>query len=71
VSAPTQVREASAQLMRWLLDDALPIWWERAADKVSGDWFDRLNLDGSVAPGPKRLRVQARPRPPAGRACMG
>jgi mannose-6-phosphate isomerase len=60
VSAPAKVREASARLMRWLLEDALPIWWERAADKASGDWFDRLNLDGSVAPGSKRLRVQAR-----------
>ncbi len=59
MSAPSEVREAAARLQRWLLDDALPIWWERAADPEGG-YVDRLNLDGTVADAPKRLRVQAR-----------
>jgi mannose/cellobiose epimerase-like protein (N-acyl-D-glucosamine 2-epimerase family) len=75
MSAPVKVRAAAARLHRWLLDDALPIWWERAADPAGG-YFDRLNLDGTVADTPRRLRVQARlgragqagepPRPHAG-----
>jgi mannose-6-phosphate isomerase len=60
LSAPPKVREAAARLRRWLLGEALPIWWERSADHAGGGYFDRLNLDGSVAEMPKRLRVQAR-----------
>jgi mannose-6-phosphate isomerase len=60
VSAPGKIRDVAARLQRWLLDEALPIWWERAADHAGGGYFDRLNLDGTVAAHPKRLRVQAR-----------
>jgi mannose-6-phosphate isomerase len=60
VSAPATVRAAAQRLQRWLLDEALPIWWERAADREGGGYFDRLNLDGTAAAHPKRLRVQAR-----------
>ena len=60
MSARAKLRDAGARLQRWLLDDALPIWWERAADHEGGGYFDRLNLDGTVAAHPKRLRVQAR-----------
>lgn len=59
MSAPAKVREAAARLHRWLLDDALPIWWKRGADPQGG-YFDRLNLDGTLTAIPKRLRVQAR-----------
>ncbi|HWF78686.1 MAG TPA: AGE family epimerase/isomerase, partial [Caulobacteraceae bacterium] len=58
--APARVRDAAARLKRWLLEAALPIWWARAADREGGGYFDRLNLDGTVAANPKRLRVQAR-----------
>lgn len=59
MSAPAKLREAAARLHRWLLDDALPLWWARGADPAGG-CFDRLNLDGTVAAASKRLRVQAR-----------
>ena len=59
MSAPAKVREAAARLQRWLLDEALPLWWERGTDPAGG-CFDRLNLDATVAAAPKRLRVQAR-----------
>jgi mannose-6-phosphate isomerase len=58
--APTAVRAAAARLKRWLLDAALPIWWERAADHAGGGYFDRLRQDGSPDLAPKRVRVQAR-----------
>ena len=60
MSAPAGVRDAAARLLQWLLDDALQIWWERGADHQGGGYVDRLNLDGTAADRPKRLRVQAR-----------
>jgi mannose-6-phosphate isomerase len=48
-----------ARLKRWLFEDALPLWLSRGADPAGG-FHDRLNLDGSPAPGQRRLRVQAR-----------
>jgi len=60
VSAPDEVRAAAARLKRWLLDDALPIWWARGADQAGGGYFDRLGQDGAPDFGPKRVRVQAR-----------
>jgi len=60
MTMPPAAREAAARLKTWLLDDALPIWWETAADHAGGGYHDRLNLDGSVAVLPRRLRVQAR-----------
>ena len=59
MSAPDAVRDAAVRLKRWLLEDALPIWWARAADP-SGGYFDRLGLDGAPVAGLKRVRVQAR-----------
>ena len=60
MSAPDEVRAAAAWLKRWLLDDALPIWWARGADQAGGGYFDRLGQDGAPDLGPKRVRVQAR-----------
>ena len=59
MSLPPALAAALARLRRWLVEDAYPIWWERGADPAGG-FHDRLNLDGTPVPGPKRLRVQAR-----------
>jgi mannose-6-phosphate isomerase len=58
--APEPVRAASQRLLRWFLDSALPIWWERGGDAAGGGYFDRLGLDGAPVDLPRRLRVQAR-----------
>ncbi|HLY78923.1 MAG TPA: AGE family epimerase/isomerase [Caulobacteraceae bacterium] len=58
--APEAVRSAAARLRRWFMEDALPLWWERGADLVGGGYFERLDLDGTPAHLPRRLRVQAR-----------
>jgi mannose/cellobiose epimerase-like protein (N-acyl-D-glucosamine 2-epimerase family) len=60
VSAPPDVRATAARLKRWLLESALPIWWDRGADRADGGYFDRLGLDGAPDLGAKRVRVQAR-----------
>lgn len=59
-AAPAAVREAAGRLTRWFMERALPIWWERGADLAGGGFFERLNLDGTPADVPRRLRVQAR-----------
>ena len=48
MSAPAERRQRRRPpAQAWLLDAALPIWWERAADRQGGGYFDRLNLDGT------------------------
>lgn len=44
----------------WLCDHALPLWWERGFDASAGCYHEALNLDGTPARQPKRVRVQAR-----------
>ena len=44
----------------WLLNTALPLWWENGADHAHGGFFDTLNLDGSPAGTERRARVQGR-----------
>ena len=58
--APEAVRAAAGRLTRWFMQSALPLWWERGADHAGGGFFERLNLDGTPADLPRRLRVQAR-----------
>lgn len=60
MSAPAAAREALARLQRWLTEDALPLWWAAGADLSAGGFHDRLSPGGTPAPGPKRVRVQAR-----------
>jgi mannose/cellobiose epimerase-like protein (N-acyl-D-glucosamine 2-epimerase family) len=50
----------AAGLKRWLMDDALPLWWDRGADKVQGGFHELLSLDGEPVPADRRARVQAR-----------
>ncbi len=59
MSLPPPVEAARGRLTRWLLEDALPIWWRAGADP-DGGFHDRLNLDGTPVTGAKRVRVQAR-----------
>lgn len=58
-AAPEAVRAAAGRLTSWFLHDALPLWWTRGADPAGG-YYERLNLDGTPADLPRRLRVQAR-----------
>ena len=61
MTAPAPVRDAFERLRRWLMQDALPLWWARGADHAEGGFVDRMELDGVPARGfAKRVRVQAR-----------
>lgn len=44
----------------WLSTAALPLWFDRGADRVYGGWFDKLDRNAEPVDAPKRLRVQAR-----------
>jgi mannose-6-phosphate isomerase len=52
--------EERAWARGWLFGAALPLWWEKGADRVDGGWFDKLDQQGVPVDCPKRLRVQAR-----------
>jgi mannose/cellobiose epimerase-like protein (N-acyl-D-glucosamine 2-epimerase family) len=48
------------RLLDWLLNDALPIWWEVGADKTGGGFHEAIDLAGKPVQGERRARVQAR-----------
>ena len=50
----------AAALRRWLLDVALPLWWEVGGDRVRGGFHDAIGLDGRPVVGPRRARSIAR-----------
>ncbi len=53
------LRATAAKLEAWLLEAALPLWWERGADRAG--FHELLALDGRpVEESPRRMRVQAR-----------
>jgi mannose-1-phosphate guanylyltransferase / mannose-6-phosphate isomerase len=43
----------------WLMNAALPLWWEIGADR-SGGFQELVGLDGKAVPAPRRARVQGR-----------
>lgn len=52
--------DAAGWARGWLLDAALPLWWERGFDRAHGGFHDKLDAFGQPADLPKRVRVQAR-----------
>jgi mannose/cellobiose epimerase-like protein (N-acyl-D-glucosamine 2-epimerase family)/glycosyltransferase involved in cell wall biosynthesis len=53
------VREAAA-LRHWLIDVALPLWWELGADHARGGFHEAIDLDGNAFARPHRARSIAR-----------
>lgn len=54
------VHEHQVRLKLWLFGEALPVWWEKGADKEKGGFYERLNLDGTPHDINRRTRVAAR-----------
>jgi mannose/cellobiose epimerase-like protein (N-acyl-D-glucosamine 2-epimerase family) len=52
--------EPGVELERWLLETALPLWWQRGADRVNGGFHDAIALDGTPVVGARRARSIAR-----------
>jgi mannose/cellobiose epimerase-like protein (N-acyl-D-glucosamine 2-epimerase family) len=50
----------NARLMGWLLNDALPLWWDVGADRAAGGFHESIDHDGRPAGDVRRARVQAR-----------
>lgn len=44
----------------WLIESALPYWFERGIDRARGGFFDLVDHDGAPVPGRKRCFVQGR-----------
>jgi mannose/cellobiose epimerase-like protein (N-acyl-D-glucosamine 2-epimerase family) len=56
----TFISNKIASLREWLFDAALPLWWERGADRINGGFYEKIDLDGTPSDLPRRLRVIAR-----------
>jgi mannose/cellobiose epimerase-like protein (N-acyl-D-glucosamine 2-epimerase family) len=50
----------AAALQRWLMDVALPLWWEVGADRDRGGFHEAIELDGKPFARPHRARSIAR-----------
>ncbi len=48
------------RLLRWLRDDALPLWWAVGADHAGGGFHEAIDLAGQPVRAERRARVQAR-----------
>jgi mannose-6-phosphate isomerase len=44
----------------WLMDAALPLWWQRDFDRKLGGFHETLTADGTPTGVPRRCRVQGR-----------
>lgn len=60
MSAAEALRTRTERLTRWMLTQALPVWWERAADRDRGGWHDVVAQDGAIPAVDRRARVQGR-----------
>ena len=45
---------------RWLVEDALPLWWSKGFDWQHGTWNESLDLEGVSTAENRRARVQGR-----------
>jgi mannose/cellobiose epimerase-like protein (N-acyl-D-glucosamine 2-epimerase family) len=54
------LRREHDALTAWLVQRALPLWWEVGADHKQGGFFEQIGQDGRIIDGPRRVRVSAR-----------
>ncbi|CAN5281020.1 mannose-1-phosphate guanylyltransferase/mannose-6-phosphate isomerase [soil metagenome] len=57
---PTEIQRLAGEMERWLVEDALPLWWTKGADHEKGGFHELLAMDGSSPAGERRARVQGR-----------
>jgi mannose/cellobiose epimerase-like protein (N-acyl-D-glucosamine 2-epimerase family) len=55
-----ELTELISGLERWLLEDALPLWWTVGADHERGGFSEAIDLRGRPTRANRRARVQAR-----------
>lgn len=52
--------ESGEQAVRWLTQDALPLWSTKGFDSTTGSFEECLSREGQALPAPRRAMVQAR-----------
>jgi mannose-6-phosphate isomerase len=56
----TEAAPEAAALRRWLVETALPLWWQTGADRQRGGFHEAIALDGQALARPHRARTIAR-----------
>lgn len=56
----TELTDRARKAQAWLFDAALPLWAARGFDAKTGIFHEKLDAALNPAPGPRRVRVQAR-----------
>ncbi|MEP9379031.1 AGE family epimerase/isomerase [Aquabacter sp. CN5-332] len=60
MSVEDEFEAARAELLRWLFEDALPLWSTVGVDFEAGGFFEKLSPEGVPIDEPRRARVVAR-----------
>lgn len=60
MSVPPAIHDLNNQLKSWLLDHALPLWWNVGTDHPRGGFFERIDQAGRAVEAARRMRVVAR-----------
>ena len=47
-------------LLAWLTETALPLWWTRGADHAVGGFFEQIDQTGAPVRSARRVRVNTR-----------
>ena len=56
----TDLNDTQTRLKQWLMDSALPLWWNTGGDREQGGFYEKINLDGTPCDVDRRTRVAAR-----------
>jgi mannose/cellobiose epimerase-like protein (N-acyl-D-glucosamine 2-epimerase family) len=54
------VMSVRGRALRWLVDEACPLWWTAGRDLAAGGYVERIGLDGTALVETRRVRVTAR-----------
>ena len=60
VGAPPAAWPQQVELLRWLVDEAYPLWARAGVDRKDGGFHERLAMDGTPLREPRRARVPPR-----------
>lgn len=54
------LKSTRTEIMLWLFDVALPLWWATGGDRVAGGFMEKIDHNGVAVAAPRRIRVVGR-----------
>lgn len=60
ITSEQNLRQAHADIIAWLFEKSLPVWWEKGVDTTRGGFIEKIGQNGDVIEAPRRTRVVGR-----------